>query len=89
MRYAIDRNRYHQFEIFQVNKLPARSYFIPFSEKEQAMAAEIGNKRYTSSKVTCLNGQWDFKFYPQPKELPQNFDTDAVEFDRIDVPSCW
>ena len=46
-------------------------------------------KRYASPKVQCLNGEWDFKFYPRPAELPVELDTDAVHFDKLDVPSCW
>ena len=39
--------------------------------------------------MQCLNGEWDFKFYPRSAELPVSFDTDAVTFDKLDVPSCW
>ena len=46
-------------------------------------------KRYTSDKVRCLSGMWDFRFYPRPSELPHVLDTDKVAFDTIDVPSCW
>ena len=89
MRYVIDRENYHRFEVLERNKLPARSYFVPFPSKEKADAADILNKRYTSEKVRCLNGDWDFLFYPRPSDVPQIFDTDAVTFDTIDVPSCW
>ena len=89
MRYAINRDHYHRFDVLQRNKLPARSYFIPFSERNQADTAGIGEKRYTSPKVSCLNGNWDFKFYPQPGQLPEMLDSDTLVFDTIDVPSCW
>ena len=46
-------------------------------------------KRYCSPKVICLNGEWDFKFYPRPSELPEVIDTDTMRFDKLDVPSCW
>ena len=89
MRYRIDKENYHSFEVFQRNRRPARSYFIPFSTREKADIPGIRNKRYTSDKVRCLNGQWDFKFYPVPKQVPDELDTDSIAFDRIDVPSCW
>jgi len=89
MRYQIDRENYHRFDIIERNKLPARSYFIPFSKKALADGADILTKRYISDKVVCLNGNWDFQFYPQPKQVPAVLDTDLVEFDTIDVPSCW
>ncbi|MBR1781215.1 MAG: hypothetical protein IJ751_07440 [Oscillospiraceae bacterium] len=89
MKYQINTSNYHSFDIFEVNKLPARSYFIPYPDRSGADAAAPKEKRYGSSKVRCLNGDWDFKFYPRPAELPAELDTDAVSFDRIDVPSCW
>ncbi len=89
MRYQIDRENYHRFDILSQNKLPARSYFIPFSGKTLADGATILTKRYISDKVRCLNGTWDFKFYPKPSEIPAILDTDTVAFDTIDVPSCW
>ena len=89
MRYRINRENYHRFDIMERNKLSARSYFIPFSTKELADSADILTKRYTSDKVRCLNGIWDFKFYPQPKQIPGIFDTEDVQFESIDVPSCW
>ena len=89
MKYQINTTNYHTFDIFEVNKLPARSYFIPYPDRAGADAVAPKEKRYNSSKVVCLNGQWDFKFYPRPAELPATLDTDAVSFDKIDVPACW
>ena len=89
MRYRINKTNYHSFDILQVNKLPARSYFIPFSGRSLADAVGIQEKRYRSDKVRCLSGTWDFKFYPRPAELPDVMHTDTVKFDTIDVPSCW
>ena len=89
MKYQINKTNYHDFSVFQENRLPARSYFIPYPTRVEADAVPLKEKRYRSSKVQCLNGMWDFKFYPRPMELPDIFDTDAVSFDTIDVPSCW
>ena len=89
MKYQLNTSNYHTFDTFEVNKLPARSYFIPYPDRAGADAAAPKEKRYNSSKVLCLNGRWDFKFYPRPAELPAALDTDAVSFDKIDVPACW
>lgn len=89
MKYPLNTENYHTFEIFEVNKLPPRSYFIPYPDRAGADAAAPKEKRYASSKVICLNGEWDFKFYPRPAELPTVLDTDAVSFDKMDVPACW
>ena len=89
MKYQINKTNYHTFNIFGNNKLRGRSYFIPYPSKKEADAVTLKEKRYKSSKVICLNGEWDFKFYPRPKELPDILDTDNIAFDKIDVPSCW
>ena len=89
MKYKINTTNYQDFHIFEVNKLPPRSYFIPYPDREQADRVSGAQKRYGSPKVICLNGEWDFKFYPQPSELPEVLDTDDMRFDKLDVPSCW
>ncbi len=89
MQYQINASHYHTFSVFEVNKLPPRSYFIPYPSRPEADRPSLLEKRYASPKVRCLNGMWDFKFYPRPSELPAVLDTDRVDFDRIDVPACW
>ncbi len=89
MKYHINQNNYHTFEIFEVNKMAPRSYFIPYPSKSKADAVSPKEKRYASPKVVCLNGEWDFKFCPRPAEVPAVLDTEKTVFDRIDVPSCW
>ena len=89
MRYELNTKNYCDFNTFEVNKLPARSYFVPYPDKNLADAVSLKEKRYRSPKVVCLNGEWDFKFYPRPAEMPDTIDTDTVVFDKLDVPSCW
>lgn len=89
MKYQINKTNYHSFNIFEDNKLIGRSYFIPYLNKEECDNVSLLEKRYRSKKVICLNGDWDFKFYPYPKDLPDILDTDNIKFDKIDVPSCW
>ncbi len=89
MQYKINKTNYASFALFKENKLDGRSYFIPYPTKAAADKVSLKEKRYKSPKVICLNGNWDFKFYPLPKELPDVLDTDKVQFDKIDVPSCW
>lgn len=89
MKYHINKTNYSNFSIYEKNKLPARSYFIPYPDRQSADAVTTLEKRYSSPKVTCLNGDWDFRFYPLPAELPDELDTEKTDFDTIDVPSCW
>ena len=89
MIYHIDRSHYQDFSVYEINKLPPRSYFIPYPDRASAEVVSPLEKRYGSLKVQCLNGSWDFKFYPRPGELPLELDTDQVDFGKMDVPACW
>ena len=89
MKYRLNNSNYCTFDIFEVNRMPGRSYFIPYPDRKSADAVTAKEKRYGSEKVVCLNGEWDFKFFPRPAELPEELDTDTFAFDRIDVPACW
>jgi len=40
----------------------------------------------------CLNGKWEFGYYPNPAFVPENFYTasfNSKKWDKIDVPSHW
>ncbi len=89
MKYHINSTNYADFEVFQVNKLPPRSYFIPYPDRASADRVFPLEKRYGSEKVLCLNGTWDFRFFPRPEALPPVLDTDSLDFDSIQVPGCW
>ena len=89
MKYQINNSCYSDPGILEYNKLPPRSYFIPYPDRAGADAVQPLEKRYRSEKVLCLNGDWDFKFYPLPGELPAVLDTDQIAFDKMPVPGCW
>lgn len=89
MKYQLNKKNYRKFAIFEDNKLPPRSYFIPFSSELKAASAPIKSRRYNSDKVKCLNGVWDFAYYKSIKEFPKLLDTDTAQFDKITVPSVW
>ena len=89
MQYRLNMTNYCDFNVFEDNKLPGRSYFIPYPDRAGAEAVSTLEKRYRSEKVLCLNGNWDFKFYPRPAQIPALLDTDQVDFETIDVPACW
>ena len=89
MRYRINKEHYCDFNTFSINELTPRSYFIPYPDRASADAVSGRDKRYSSPLVKCLNGDWDFKFYARPSEIPDVLDTNNTAFDKIDVPSCW
>ena len=78
MKYRINKSNYYDFNTFKINKLPPRSYFIPYPDREQADCVAGKDKRYRSPKVVCLNGDWDFRFYPHPADIPDILDTGSA-----------
>ncbi len=89
MRYKIDKSKYCDFKIFQDNKLDERAYFIPFSCADKAKGVDMYRERYVSDRVDMLSGKWDFIYYSQRSDMPTDFDTSAIKFTDIDVPSTW
>lgn len=76
MKYNLNTNHYADFNIYEINKLPARSWFIPFSTREKADSFDNAQKRYHSDKVDCLSGNWDFRFLENPNDLDYEMDSE-------------
>ena len=70
MDVTVNKSNYSAFDVLEICKLPPRSFFIPYPDAESAEKVSLKEKRYASSKVQCLNGEWDFHFYPLPGEIP-------------------
>ncbi len=89
MRYVINRENFRKFEIREINKLPGRTYFIPYSSKEGLEDQTILSERYNSDMVMLLNGGWNFKYYEKDMLIPNELYTERVQFDTVQVPSTW
>ena len=89
MQYRLQSQYYSDFNTIDVDRLPGRSYFIPYPSRAAQEGIPLLEKRYRSSLVKCLNGDWDFNYYDNPNDLPSEFDSDSLEFGKIDVPSVW
>ncbi len=89
VQYRLQSGYYSDFNTIDVNRLPGRSYFIPYPSRSSLQGIALDEKRYRSPLVRCLNGQWDFNYYDNPNELPLQFNSDELEFGSIDVPSVW
>ena len=89
MKYVISRKLHTDFNIFEENKLPARSYFIPFSSAEKLSESNYKNERYVSDRTLLLSGEWDFKYYSKLSEVPAEFDCSKINFDKTTTPSTW
>ena len=89
MKYQIKKLHINNFDVYEENKLTARSYFIPYSKKNKLLEQSALTERYNSDIVTVLSGEWKFKYYERISRLPGNIDTDKMNFDTIQVPSTW
>ncbi|MDD6527104.1 MAG: glycoside hydrolase family 2 TIM barrel-domain containing protein [Oscillospiraceae bacterium] len=89
MKYKIKRNLHTDFSVFEENKLPARSYFIPFSDEAALEKSDYKNERYQSDRIIMLSGEWDFAYYGKLSEVPEPFDSEKGRFDKIVTPSTW
>lgn len=89
MHYELHNNLCGDFNVFELNKLKPRSYFIPFVNRDQTNAVSLLEKRYKSPYVKVLNGMWDFAYYDNPNDLASSVDTESMKFDKLNVPSCW
>lgn len=73
---------HHDWEdnhVLQINREPARAYFIPFGEQQ-------------GDRMMSLNGQWQFRWTKTPDERVKDFwrtDYDASEWKTLAVPANW
>ena len=75
--------REREYESFETSGvLPARAYYIPFAEGEDAFAP-----RRKSSRYLDLNGTWHIREYESVFDVEENF-FEHTPKDCIPVPSC-
>ncbi len=81
-------NYWENPKLFGKNRLPGRSYFIPFADE----AAALTFNRAKSDRLIMLNGPWQFHYSPTVAEAPDEFfqpTFDASGFSTLQVPSSW
>ncbi|QBD83177.1 DUF4981 domain-containing protein [Ktedonosporobacter rubrisoli] len=81
-------NDWENLQVLHRNRLPGRSYFIPYTDEAAALTYERGN----SQAFQLLNGSWKFYFAHTPELVPREFFTEAFddsEWNDIMVPGCW
>ena len=76
--------KYNDLKLLSENRLPQRAYYIPHSDKANAMT---GN-RFLSNKYCELNGTWNFRYFPTPLDLPDSV-SEIKYSETLPVPSCW
>ena len=61
---------------------------MPYKSRQKALKAE----RYNSEYCEMLNGEWYFRWSPDPEHRPKEFfkpSFDVSSWDKIPVPSSW
>ena len=76
---------YHQnLSTLHVGTLPNHAYFIPHAARHSAQWLD----REESDRLTLLNGDWGFTFYPSPLDLEEDF-LARTPADTMPVPAVW
>lgn len=81
-------NDFKQLSVLEKNRLKDRSYFLAYSNKEDALTYQ----RSYANGFQLLNGQWKFHYAETPETAPQDFyedDFDVSQWDDLQVPSNW
>ena len=77
-----EAQEHHDWEdnhVLQINREPARAYFIPFGEQK-------------GDRMLSLNGLWQFRWTKTPDERIKDFyrtDYDASSWATLPVPANW
>ncbi len=79
----------------QKNRLPARSYFIPFGSETDAIAySPSSRENIKSNSFLLLNGVWDFAYLDTVSKIPSGFPSSGctkydLSFTKETVPHTW
>ncbi|MBB1202637.1 beta-galactosidase subunit alpha [Enterobacteriaceae bacterium 89] len=79
-------NRWENIQLTHENRLPPRSYFFAYDTTETARSFA----RETSSHFQLLSGQWTFRYFDHPLEVPETFTHQPMsDWGKITVPAMW
>lgn len=84
----INKPDWENLSVLEINREPARAYFIPFANEKQALAGDKNQSPFYQS----LNGNWKFHWVARPEERPADFfktDFNDSGWKTIPVPSNW
>lgn len=79
---------WHDQNVNEINRLPMRASFFPFTSSQQA---EKGNPK-SASNYLDLNGVWKFNWVENEDQRPVDFyelDYNDKAWDEISVPGMW
>ena len=89
MKYTLNKTNYRDFDVMELGKREGRAYFIPYTDRAKLEGTDISAERYSSDLVKVLSGEWEFKYFAHIADVPYDFDSSEVDFDKIAVPSTW
>ncbi len=90
-----ERHDWENESIFEINKEPGHSTYVPFGSVEELKLSPSWDKPWekpTSSMYQLLNGKWKFNWVKQPSERPVDFykpEYSVAAWKEIPVPSNW
>ncbi|MDQ0338639.1 beta-galactosidase/evolved beta-galactosidase subunit alpha [Caldalkalibacillus uzonensis] len=79
---------WENLEVLHKNRLPERSYYIPYKSETSALTYERGY----AEGFKLLNGVWKFHYAESPQLAPAHFyeeSFDTSEWDDLPVPANW
>ena len=79
-------NNWENINAQSENRLAPRAYFFSYANTTQAKTFQ----RELSHHFMMLSGQWQFRFFNHPLEVPESFYNTAMsDWGQIEVPNMW
>ena len=79
---------YEDLKIMHENTMPSRAYYMPASHDMGPLVED----RFSSDRVICLNGTWEFQYFTSIYDLQEKFyeqGYDCSRFTQVEVPGVW
>lgn len=78
------KEKCNDISIVSENREKQRAYYMPFSNERDALIS----RWCESDRCTVLNGEWNFKYFECPLDIPEDISCIAYN-NSLRVPSCW
>ena len=81
-------NYFEDLSVLHVGTQPNRAYYMPASCRRD----DLVEHRENSDRFQLLNGDWKFRYYPNVREMEEEFFIEGFDvsgFDTLLVPSVW
>lgn len=79
---------YEDLKIMHENTMPSRAYYMPVSHEMGPLVED----RFSSDRVICLNGTWEFQYFTSIYDLQEKFYEQGYgcsRFTQVEVPGVW